>query len=111
MGLLPEVLDDMAGKLGPKWWGGVLLPGVLAALGVSAIVTQSVEIAGRRPLSLHGPTAIALGLALLACSLALHCISYWRRYPYFVVSLALGTSSLVIIVAVVVMVYGTLAWS
>ena len=60
-----------------KWVAGVLIPVVLIAIGVAAIVTQHATLGRRSALHLSGANAVAIGVAWIAAGVFAHCNYFW----------------------------------
>jgi len=61
----------------PKWFGGVIVPLVLMALGTICVISGHAVVGGDIPLELHGPNAVALGIAAISIALFFHCHYFW----------------------------------
>jgi len=59
-----------------KWGLGVALPLLALCFGVYAIATRQAAY-GRVPMELHGPNAIAFGVAGISLGVFLHCHYFW----------------------------------
>ena len=60
-----------------QWGLGVALPLALFAYGGCAIASHQVMFGGRSPMILHGPNAIALGVAGISAGVFAHCHFCW----------------------------------
>jgi hypothetical protein len=61
-----------------QWGLGVLLPLLLAAYGLRAVVTRQAQfVGGTIPMTLHGLNATAFGIAWISAALFLHCHYFW----------------------------------
>src|ERR1700683_4046627 len=59
-----------------KWGLGVALPLVILCGGVFAVATRHAAF-GHVPMVLHGPSAVAFGVAGISLGLFLHCHYFW----------------------------------
>jgi hypothetical protein len=74
----------------PQWLGGIIIPVALLAYGISRIVVRHAILGGRIPIDLHGPTAVALGIASLSLGVFLHCHYFWGNLYHLSAAAVLG---------------------
>ena len=60
-----------------QWGLGVALPLALIGYGGSAIATREATFGGRIAMTLHGPNAIAFGIAWVSAGVFVHCHYFW----------------------------------
>ena len=70
--------EDQPGQ-GPfyQWGLGVALPLALIGYGGYAIATREATFGGRIAMTLHGPNAIAFGIAWVSAGVFVHCHYFW----------------------------------
>lgn len=73
-----------------KWFGGMVVPLLIAIVGISNCISKQAVFSGDgADLNLHGKNAIAMGIALLSVSAFLHTHYFWgnlermRQYSDF----------------------------
>lgn len=60
-----------------QWGLGVVLPLALIGYGGYAIATREATFGGRIAMTLHGPNAIAFGIAWVSAGVFVHCHYFW----------------------------------
>ncbi|HEY7118270.1 MAG TPA: hypothetical protein VH475_16905 [Tepidisphaeraceae bacterium] len=70
--------EDQPGQ-GPfhQWGLGLVLPLALIGYGVYAIAMQQIRFGGRITMTLHGPNAVAFGIAWISAGVFVHCHYFW----------------------------------
>ena len=70
--------EDQPGQ-GPfyQWGLGLVLPLALIGYGTHAAVMREVTFGGRMSMTLHGPNAIAFGIAWISAGVFVHCHYFW----------------------------------
>src|SRR5262245_3190215 len=75
--------DEPSQGFGPKWYGGALVPLLIAAYAVSVLVAGEGTIPGRGVVRrsarqiVHGTDAIAYGIGLYGAAAFFHCHYFW----------------------------------
>ena len=62
-----------------KWVIGAIIPTVMIGFATRAIINRLVDLQGRPGITLHGPNAVAYGIALGAAALFIHCHYFWGK--------------------------------
>jgi hypothetical protein len=92
-----------------KWFGGLIIPGLLAAYGAHCCWVQQATFHGRggSALELHGSAAVAYGVAWISAGLFAHFHYFWSSLERLHVFMDLG--KLVALVALLGAI-GAVAW-
>ncbi|MBI5758729.1 MAG: hypothetical protein HZA46_09440 [Planctomycetales bacterium] len=75
---LESFVDDPPQGPWPKWFGGAVIPGLIAACTTRILLTGHATFGGRRGrVELSGIDATMFGVALLGFGVLLHCHYFW----------------------------------
>ncbi|MBC7784214.1 MAG: hypothetical protein H7144_10270 [Burkholderiales bacterium] len=70
--------EDQPGQGVFYLWGlGVVLPLALIGYGSYAIAVRQISFGGQISMTLHGPNAIAFGIAWVSAAVFVHCHYFW----------------------------------